>query len=219
MLRSAAKNYRSVTVITDPADYAVVAGEIAAQGRHHPGHPRTARRESLPHHRLLRRAHRQLSRRQRLPEPEPFPGDLRAAAAPRAGAPLRRKSAPGRRALRPVPAPLPAAPRQGTFLQQSHRHQRRRAPHPRVHRRDADRRHPQAHQPVRPRQRRHPRRSVGQGLRHRPAGALRRHHRRQPPARPRRRAAHRGNFQRSHHRARLSSPTRWPSSPKRRTCA
>jgi phosphoribosylaminoimidazolecarboxamide formyltransferase/IMP cyclohydrolase len=32
MLRSAAKNYRSVTVITDPADYAVVAGEISAQG-------------------------------------------------------------------------------------------------------------------------------------------------------------------------------------------
>jgi phosphoribosylaminoimidazolecarboxamide formyltransferase/IMP cyclohydrolase len=32
MLRSAAKNYRSVTVITDPADYEVVAGEIAAQG-------------------------------------------------------------------------------------------------------------------------------------------------------------------------------------------
>ena len=32
MLRSAAKNYRSVTVITDPADYAIVAGQIAAQG-------------------------------------------------------------------------------------------------------------------------------------------------------------------------------------------
>ena len=32
MLRSAAKNYRSVTVITDPTDYAVVAGEIAGQG-------------------------------------------------------------------------------------------------------------------------------------------------------------------------------------------
>src|SRR5271163_2300411 len=32
MLRSAAKNYRSVTVITDPADYAVVAGEISAKG-------------------------------------------------------------------------------------------------------------------------------------------------------------------------------------------
>ena len=32
MLRSAAKNYRSVTVITDPADYAAVAREIAQQG-------------------------------------------------------------------------------------------------------------------------------------------------------------------------------------------
>ena len=32
MLRSAAKNYRSVTVITDPADYTVVAGEISAAG-------------------------------------------------------------------------------------------------------------------------------------------------------------------------------------------
>jgi phosphoribosylaminoimidazolecarboxamide formyltransferase/IMP cyclohydrolase len=32
MLRSAAKNYRSVTVITDPADYAIVAGEIGTQG-------------------------------------------------------------------------------------------------------------------------------------------------------------------------------------------
>src|SRR5271170_6786782 len=32
MLRSAAKNYRSVTVITDPADYAVVANEIATGG-------------------------------------------------------------------------------------------------------------------------------------------------------------------------------------------
>jgi phosphoribosylaminoimidazolecarboxamide formyltransferase/IMP cyclohydrolase len=32
MLRSAAKNYRSVTVITDPADYASVAGEISTHG-------------------------------------------------------------------------------------------------------------------------------------------------------------------------------------------
>jgi phosphoribosylaminoimidazolecarboxamide formyltransferase/IMP cyclohydrolase len=32
MLRSAAKNYRSVTVITDPADYAVVSKEISATG-------------------------------------------------------------------------------------------------------------------------------------------------------------------------------------------
>jgi phosphoribosylaminoimidazolecarboxamide formyltransferase/IMP cyclohydrolase len=32
MLRSAAKNYRSVTVITDPADYAVVSAEITTKG-------------------------------------------------------------------------------------------------------------------------------------------------------------------------------------------
>jgi phosphoribosylaminoimidazolecarboxamide formyltransferase/IMP cyclohydrolase len=32
MLRSAAKNYRSVTVVTDPADYAVVTDELAAKG-------------------------------------------------------------------------------------------------------------------------------------------------------------------------------------------
>src|SRR5271163_2428845 len=32
MLRSAAKNYRSVTVITDPADYTIAAAEIAAHG-------------------------------------------------------------------------------------------------------------------------------------------------------------------------------------------
>ncbi len=32
MLRSAAKNYRSVTVVTDPADYAIVAEEIASKG-------------------------------------------------------------------------------------------------------------------------------------------------------------------------------------------
>ena len=32
MLRSAAKNYRSVTVVTDPVDYAIVAAEIAERG-------------------------------------------------------------------------------------------------------------------------------------------------------------------------------------------
>ncbi len=32
MLRSAAKNYRSVTVLTDPADYDIVSAEIAAEG-------------------------------------------------------------------------------------------------------------------------------------------------------------------------------------------
>ena len=33
MLRSAAKNHASVTVVVDPADYAVVLDELAATGK------------------------------------------------------------------------------------------------------------------------------------------------------------------------------------------
>jgi len=72
MLRSAAKNYRSVTVITDPADYAVVAGEIAAKGD-----------TTLPtRERLAAKVFRTTGYydaliakylTSRLPEPEPFP--------------------------------------------------------------------------------------------------------------------------------------------------
>jgi phosphoribosylaminoimidazolecarboxamide formyltransferase/IMP cyclohydrolase len=72
MLRSAAKNYRSVTVITDPADYAVVAGEIATHG------------DTLPatRERLAAKVFRTTGYydalianylAQRLPEPESFP--------------------------------------------------------------------------------------------------------------------------------------------------
>jgi phosphoribosylaminoimidazolecarboxamide formyltransferase/IMP cyclohydrolase len=72
MLRSAAKNYRSVTVITDPADYAIVSGEIAAKGD-----TTLATRE-----RLAAKVFRTTGYydalianylTQRLPEPEPFP--------------------------------------------------------------------------------------------------------------------------------------------------
>ena len=72
MLRSAAKNYRSVTVITAPADYAVVAGEISSQGD-----TTLATRE-----RLAAKVFRTTGYydalianylTQRLPEPEPYP--------------------------------------------------------------------------------------------------------------------------------------------------
>jgi phosphoribosylaminoimidazolecarboxamide formyltransferase/IMP cyclohydrolase len=72
MLRSAAKNYRSVTVVTDPADYAAVAGEISAHGDTTP-----ATRE-----RLAAKVFRATGYydalianylAQRLPEPEAFP--------------------------------------------------------------------------------------------------------------------------------------------------
>src|SRR5476649_1598022 len=72
MLRSAAKNYRSVTVVVDPSDYAVVAGEIAAQGD-----------TTLPtRERLAAKVFRTTGYydalianylAQRLPEPEPYP--------------------------------------------------------------------------------------------------------------------------------------------------
>ena len=72
MLRSAAKNYRSVTVITDPVDYAVVASELAAKGE-----TTLATRE-----RLAAKVFRTTGYydalianylTQRLPEPESFP--------------------------------------------------------------------------------------------------------------------------------------------------
>jgi len=72
MLRSAAKNYRSVTVITDPADYTVVAAEIVSSGDTTP-----ATRE-----RLAAKVFRTTGYYDalianylaaRLPEPEPFP--------------------------------------------------------------------------------------------------------------------------------------------------
>ena len=37
MLRSASKNHESVTVVTDPADYAEVAAQITADRQHHAG--------------------------------------------------------------------------------------------------------------------------------------------------------------------------------------
>jgi phosphoribosylaminoimidazolecarboxamide formyltransferase/IMP cyclohydrolase len=72
MLRSAAKNYRSVTVITDPADYAIVAKELSVSGE-----TTLATRE-----RLAAKVFRTTGYydaliakflTQRLPEPEPFP--------------------------------------------------------------------------------------------------------------------------------------------------
>jgi phosphoribosylaminoimidazolecarboxamide formyltransferase/IMP cyclohydrolase len=72
MLRSAAKNYRRVTVITDPADYEVVATELASHGD-----------TTLPtRERLAAQVFRTTGYydalianylAQRLPEPEPFP--------------------------------------------------------------------------------------------------------------------------------------------------
>ena len=57
MLRSAAKNHESVTVVVDPADYAEVAEQIKADGRHDAGTAAQAGGEGVRAHGGLRRRH------------------------------------------------------------------------------------------------------------------------------------------------------------------
>ncbi len=122
MLRSAAKNYRSVTVVTDPADYdAVLAAHARERRRHHAETARAPRRQDVPNHERLRSRHR------RVPEPRtadrPF---LRPVAAARGR--LRYGENPHQEAslYGNFDAVFPEAPRQGTLLQQHPRHLRRR---------------------------------------------------------------------------------------------
>ena len=121
MLRSAAKNHESVTVVVDPADYAEVAGQIKDQA--------ATRRWNCG------AAWRQRSSPARRPTTPPSPRTCDQAFAPtpagrdaarlrcsihaplRPGAALRREPAPAGGALRPVPRILPATARQGTLLQ------------------------------------------------------------------------------------------------------
>ena len=126
MLRSGAKNYQSVTVVMDPADYAEVAGQILADG------DTTARIAAAPGGQglfpdgQLRRADCGLSGkslRSGRGETARAAGD-RAALARRlapepaagAGVALRGESAPAGGALRPFRGLFPALARQGTFV-------------------------------------------------------------------------------------------------------
>ena len=203
MLRSAAKNYRSVTVITDPADYAVVAGEIAAQGD-----TTLATRE-----RLAAKVFRttgyydsliaELSQRSACPSRRRFPRPSRCRCA------ARRRCATAKIRTRP---PRFTARSPSTFQQL---HGKELSYNNLIDINAAVRliREFTARMPtVAILKHTNPcgvgsgaiaRRGVGQGLRDRPAGAVRRHHRGQPPARSGHGAAHRGNLQRGHHRARL----------------
>ena len=97
MIRSAAKNYRSVTVVTDPADYAAVLEDMKEGERRAraalcaSGSP--SKPSSRPPHTTAPSAsflNREQETIRRLP----------ARPAPRTAAPLRRKSAPDRRTLR-----------------------------------------------------------------------------------------------------------------------
>ena len=109
MLRSAAKNHESVTVMVDPADYAEVAGQIQATGE-----TTLALRRKLAAKVFARTAAydgaiaAHLDRAFRAAgglEDQPasgLPGRVQAFRAAGATAALRRKPAPARRSLRPV---------------------------------------------------------------------------------------------------------------------
>ena len=137
MVRSAAKNFQSVGVVTDPDDYAAIAAELREKTRTQPRNAPFARAQSLRAHRALRRRNRHGARtprgRQRRRHHRPARKIARAnpyrARTPPVDA-LWRKSASGRRALRSRRAPgrgscrREAAPGQGAFLQQSRRSRR-----------------------------------------------------------------------------------------------
>ena len=130
-----------------------------------------------------------------------FPSRLSPLLGEGAVAAVRGEPPPEGRPLRDVPRALQAAPGKGAELQQHPGHHLGHLPDRRI--RAADGRDPQAHQPVRRRQRGHPRRGLGEGLCDRPAGALRRHHHRQPHAGRGPGGADRGDLHRGHHRAAL----------------
>ena len=62
MVRSAAKNFESVGVVTDPADYAAVGEEIAARRRVEPRDAARAGAQGVRAHRALRRRNRDRTR-------------------------------------------------------------------------------------------------------------------------------------------------------------
>ncbi len=77
MLRSAAKNYRSVTVVVDPADYADGAGSDARQRRRDdPEAARAARHQGLRHHLEVRRARSPISSTRSRKPPDRFPSRM-----------------------------------------------------------------------------------------------------------------------------------------------
>jgi AICAR transformylase/IMP cyclohydrolase PurH len=117
MLRSAAKNHDSVTVVVDPLDYAEVAARFP-----NGGNTTLELRRKLAAKVFARTAaydgaiaaHLQKEFPRQTPACR-FTFDFRAAGA---AAALRRKSAPRRRRFTASSTIFPAASRQGTFLQQ-----------------------------------------------------------------------------------------------------
>jgi phosphoribosylaminoimidazolecarboxamide formyltransferase/IMP cyclohydrolase len=120
MLRSAAKNFGSVTVVVDPADYTDVLAVLAGTGRRRGVRAAPpAGRQGVRAHRRLRRGDRRLVRGA---GGGPLPGSARAGLRARAAAALRREPRPARRLLRRGQGPRArcagAEGRQGALVQQ-----------------------------------------------------------------------------------------------------
>ena len=195
MLRSAAKNYRSVTVVVDPADYA----DVLENMRDNEGATTLKLRERLAIKVFITTSK--------------YDGAI--------GNYLNREqettcsfsiSLPIAARLRYGENPHQQASLYGNFddyFQKLHGKElsfnnilditRRLRIDRRIYR--ADRGDPQAHQSLRRRFRSRSEEGVGQGLRHRQTGALRRHHHLQPPAHRAARKGDQRDFQRSDHRA------------------
>ena len=223
MIRAAAKNHASVTVVVDPDDYAAVLAEMAAHG----GATSLELRKALAAKAYARTAAYDAAIAAGSPTSSASARRRwRAVRRPAgAGAALRREPAPDGRLLRdrraaPRRRHGRAAPGQGAVLQQPQRHRRRLRAGRRVRSEDlARRRHHQARQPVRRRARPTLREAYAKALRCDPVSAFGGIIALNRPidaatARDDHRHLHRGG------RSPPTRPTRpRPSSPRRRTCA
>jgi hypothetical protein len=197
MLRSAAKNHDSVTVVVDPADYAEVAVQIKAGGN-----TTLEFRRKLAAKVFVRTAAYDAAIAAHLQKE--FSADKNALPTSLI------ISAPLAQPLRYGENPHQAAAlygkfheyfQQGTFLQQYFGPDGGGEFDCGVRGRRADAGNPQAHEPVRHGPGRKFARGLGQGVRDRQTSAVRRHHRGKPSARRGVRGSHRGNFQRGDCRA------------------
>ena len=193
MVRAAAKNYASVAVVVDPADYpAVLAALAAAAAAPLPSAAAAGwRAKAFAPHRRLRRRDRRLARRRdgrRRRRRRAIPAAARrsrssASSEPRYGENPHQAAAVYRLRGRPRPARRHApAPGQGALVEQPAR--RRRRAQARGALRRAGGGHRQAQQPLRRRPRRRPRRGLRARPRLRPGLRLRLDRRGQPPGRP-----------------------------------
>ena len=179
MIRSAAKNHAWVGVVVDPADYAAVLSELRGSR----GWLSDATRFALARKAFARTAaydaaiHAHLAAASGA-EPEALPARLRVDLAAQRAASLRRKPAPERRALRPLPRDRGAAARQGALLQQPDRRAGGARADPRLPARGGRRgRDPQAQYALRRRPGGLAAGGLAPRLRDRPRVALRRHRR------------------------------------------